>query len=153
MTGERADLGIVMALAYAAFVDELRADLASAGYDDLNRAFGYVARALADGPMMLKDLGQRLGMTSQGAIKIIDDMERSGYVERTDDPEDGRAKRLRLTRRGRAALSAARRFHAEFEKRLATRVGHRAVTTLREVLEFIAEERRIHGAPPILRPV
>jgi DNA-binding MarR family transcriptional regulator len=153
MTAERADLGIVMALAYAAFVDELRADLARAGYEDLNRAFGYVARALADGPMMLKDLGQRLGMTSQGAIKIIDDMERAGYVERAADPEDGRAKRLRLTRRGRAALSAARRFHAEFEKRLATRVGHRAVTTLRDVLESIVEERRIHGAPPILRPV
>jgi DNA-binding MarR family transcriptional regulator len=147
------DLGIVMALAYGAFVDALREDLAEHGYDDLNRSFGYVARALVEGPLTLKAVAHRLGITSQGAIKIVDDMEQSGYVERVDAPEDGRAKHLRLTRRGRAALSAARDFHSAFEKRLAARVGPRAVAALRHVLDSIVEERQMQGAPPTLRPV
>jgi DNA-binding MarR family transcriptional regulator len=153
MTDEPVDFGILLALAYGAFVDELRADLVARGYDDLNRSFGYVARALVDGPLTLRDLAERLGMTPQGAIKIIDDLERTRYVERIADPDDGRAKRLRLTRRGKAALRAARQFHAHFEARLGKRVGRRAVESLRSMLGDIIEERALAGAPPVLRPV
>jgi DNA-binding MarR family transcriptional regulator len=147
------DFGVLLALAYGAFVDEMRSELAAAGYDDLNRSFGYVARTLADQPLTLRDLAERLGMTSQGAIKIVDDLERCSYVERVDDPSDGRAKLLRLSRRGRAALAAARKFHAKFEAELATRVGARTAATVRRVLEGIVEQRRVDGAPPALRPV
>ena len=153
MTAAPPDLGVALALAYGAFVDELRADLARHGFEDLNRSFGYVARSLAEGPMTLRDLARHLAITSQGAIKIVDDLERSGYVERVDDPNDGRAKQLKLTRRGKAALAAARKFHRLFEERLAAHVGPRAVAGLRQVLQAIVEERTRHGVPPVLRPV
>jgi len=45
-----ADFGIVLALAYTAFVDEMRAELAAGGHDGLHRSFGYVARALDEAP-------------------------------------------------------------------------------------------------------
>lgn len=146
---EPLDFGIVLALAYAGFVDEMRAGLD----DDLHRSFGYVARAVADAPLTLGELAARLGMTPPGALKIVDEMEASGHLERTPDPRDARVKRLRLTAKGKSALAAARRFHAQFEARLAKRVGKAKAAACREVLEAIIEARTLQGAPPPLRPM
>lgn len=150
---ETLDFGILLALSYTAFVDELRAELARLGYDELNRSFGYVARALAEGPLTLKALAERLELTPPGALKIVDDMVANGYLERAPDRTDGRAKRLGLSRRGNAALDAARRFHARFERRLASRHGKAHVVTLRALLSAVVRERALAGAPPALRPV
>ncbi len=146
------DFGILLALAYSGFVDEMRAVLTADGYGDLNRSFGYVARALAERPLTLRELAERLAITSPGAHKIVEEMERARYLERQADPEDGRAKRLRLTRRGEAVLSAARRFHARFEARLAARVGKQKAAACRAVLQTIIDARTTSGAPPGLRP-
>ncbi len=146
------DFGIVLALAYAAFVDEMRAELGDGGHD-LHRSFGYVARALADTPLTLGELAAHLGMTPPGALKIVDEIEASGHLERTPDPADARVKRLRLTASGKAALAAARKFHARFEARLARQVGKRNAATCRAVLEQIVDARTVAGAPPALRPM
>ena len=147
------DFGVLLALAYSGFVDELRAGLAEHGYDDLNWSFGYVARALAETPLTLTELAARLEVTSPGALKIVDDMEEHGYLERVADAVDGRAKRLHLTKRGHAALLAARALHRRFEAKLAGRVGARQAATCRKVLEEIVLGRGAAGRPPALRPV
>jgi DNA-binding MarR family transcriptional regulator len=147
------DLGILLALAYASFVEELRADLERAGYDDLHRSFGYVARALAAGPLTLRDLADRLGITSQGALKIVDDLEAAGYVERSPDPRDARAKLLSLAKRGRSALAAARAFHARFEGELAKRIGKKNVEAGRRMLAAMVGEAERAGRAPALRPM
>jgi DNA-binding MarR family transcriptional regulator len=66
-------------------------------------------------------------------------MVQRGYVERRPDADDSRVKRLRLGPRGRAALSAARRFHATFERRLEKDAGPAAVRQLRRLLQTIIE--------------
>lgn len=147
------DFGVLLALAYVAFVEDLRADLARAGYANLHASFGYVARALAEGPLTLRDLAQHLGLTSQGALKIIDDMEANGYVDRRPDPDDARAKRLYLTTRGSEALAAARAFHGRFEAELGRRVGPARLKAGRRMLEEMILHRRRLGRAPALRPV
>src|ERR671928_621723 len=112
------DIGILLGLAYGAFVEEMHADLAARGFDDLGRSYGYVFRVLADGDRTLSELAGLLGMTLPGAGKIVDEMEERGYVERHPDRADRRVKRLRLSARGRSALRAARAFHRRFERRL-----------------------------------
>jgi len=129
------DFGILLGLSYQAFVDELRAALHAAGFTDLGPSYGYVFRALGAEALHLRALAGRLGMTDQGAAKIVDEMEARGYLERRAHPEDGRIKRLRLARRGRAALATARRFHRLYERRLAQRLGAREVAIARRVLE------------------
>lgn len=150
---ERPDFGILLGLAYAAFVDELRAHLAESGFEALNHSFGYVARALAAQNLSLSELAVHLGITSQGALKIVDDMEENHYLERVPDPEDGRTKRLRLTKRGRAALAAARAFHAHFEAELARRGGARQAAALRAALTELVQRRELAGKPVTLRPM
>lgn len=128
------DFGILLGLAFQTFSDELRAELATQGFDDLGGAYGLVFRALAREPLQLNELADRLGMTAQGASKLVSEMEARKYVERRPDPEDGRAKRLRLGHRGRAALAFARKFHAAYERRLCAELGERNVATVRRVL-------------------
>src|SRR4051812_17159227 len=112
------DLGILVGLAYQAFTDKLWEALGREGFDDLGGAYGYVFRALAGEELSQRALATRLGITDQGMAKIIAEMVDRGYVERRTDPDDARIKRLRLARRGRDALAAARRFHAGFEQKL-----------------------------------
>lgn len=128
------DLGILLGLAYQTFTDELRASLHAQGFTDLGGVYGYVFRALDAEALHLRALAVRLGMTDQGASKIIDEMESRGYVERRPDPRDGRAKELRLAPRGRAALAAARKFHVAYERRLSAKIGDDKTLLLRRTL-------------------
>ncbi len=137
-TSDDLDLGILMGLAYAEFVDRLNEAMGRAGFDDLGPSHGYVFRALGREPMTLTELATGLAMTTQGAAKIIDEMEAGGYVRRRPDPRDGRAKQLELDQRGRAALATARRIHQRLENDLAESAGTRRVATMRAVLsEFV----------------
>ena len=106
---------MLLGLAYGNFVAEMRADLAAAGYADLHRSFGYVARLLDEYEATVSEVADLLGLTNQGAVKVIDEMQGAGYVQRVSDPSDGRVRRVRLTPRGREALGRARAFHAHFE--------------------------------------
>jgi DNA-binding MarR family transcriptional regulator len=150
---ESHDFGVLLALSYATFVAALRAQLAQDGYTDLHGSFGYVARALAERPLTLRELADQLALTSQGALKIVDEMQASGYVERRPDPQDARAKRLFLTRRGKRALAAARAFHGRFEAELARRIGAKQVESARAALTQIVSEAERSGKAPALRPV
>lgn len=142
------DLGILLGLAYQAFVEKLNAHLRASGFEDLGRWYGYVFRALRAEPLSLRELADRLEMTSAGAMKIIDEMEARGYVERVPDASDGRVKRLRLAARGKKALSTARRFHASFERDL----GATRAKQLRAILASIAALDPADRAP-VLRPM
>ena len=141
------DIGILLGLAYAGFVAELRADLAARGFADLGPSYGYVFRVLGDGERSLSELAGLLGMTLPGAGKIVDEMEARGYVERHPDASDRRVKQLRLSPRGRAALKAAQAFHRRFERRLPDGPA------LRAALEGIATDAGGEPAPRYVRPL
>jgi DNA-binding MarR family transcriptional regulator len=135
------DLGVLLTLALGAFKQRLHAHLAHAGYDDLGASFGFVLRSLDGGPLSLVDLARRLGISAQGALKIATEMVDRGYVERQDDPEDKRVRRLLLTSRGRDALREARRFHSIAQRELVKTFGERQVAGARAVLHALAAER------------
>ena len=137
------DIGILLLLADQEFVRALRQATAEQGYDDQGRSDGFVLRTLSAGPTTISGLAERLEITKQGAGQIVDDMERRGYVERRPDPSDARAKLLHLTERGEAALSAARKFHQTYERRLRKRFGDEAIDTLRDVLTDMAGEAQV----------
>jgi DNA-binding MarR family transcriptional regulator len=134
-SSEPLDFGVLLNVAFAAFKDALDADLAAAGFDDIGSSFGYVFRLLTEAPCSLSELALRLGMSSPGALKVVDDMVAKGYVSRSADADDRRVKRLELTERGRAALSRARSFHEKYEQALAQRLGARQVAATRKLLE------------------
>jgi DNA-binding MarR family transcriptional regulator len=134
-----ADFGILLGLAYQAFVDQLHADLARHGFTELGPNVGYVVRAIAGSaePLSQRALAAHLAITDQGAAKIVDDLVARGFISRKPSPDDARVNHLHLATRGKALLAAARRFHARFEADLTRTSGADAATT-RRVLTAIA---------------
>src|SRR5215470_6254776 len=121
------DLGILLGIAFQEFVRELREAHEAAGFTDLGRSDGVVFRSLDARPMTVSELAARLEISKQGAAQIVDDMQRRGYVERHPDPDDGRARLVQLSGRGRRALDTARRFHRDYQRRLVRAHGAEAV--------------------------
>lgn len=122
---ELEDLGVLFLRAMAAFKEGLH-------------THGVVFRALGERSHSLAELAAWLGITSQGALKTVSEMIDRGYVERRDDPDEQRVRRLLLTTRGRAALREARRYHARIEQELVTQAGPKAVAATREILMSLA---------------
>jgi DNA-binding MarR family transcriptional regulator len=146
------DFGVLLSLAYVTFVRELDGALAAAGHPGFQRWYGFVLRALAAEPVTLRELADRLEVTSPAALKTVRAMEADGYLERLADPADGRVRRVALTDRGRAALAAARAFHARFERELAGEVGPVRVRHTRAALEAVVD-RGGRELPRLFRPL
>ncbi len=85
----------------------------------------------------LTALAETLGVTKQAIGPLIDDLEREGVVERVDDPEDRRAKRIRWTRKGQRALLHGLSLLAELEVELARKVGKTRLAELADTCEHI----------------
>jgi DNA-binding MarR family transcriptional regulator len=149
----QADFGVLMNMAFGVFKSQLHAHLAAGGYADVGPTFGYVFRILEAEAVSLRELAARLGMTAQGAHKVVEDMVAKSYVRREADPHDARVTRLRLTPRGMAAVAAARDFHATFEAGLAARYGARDAQAARRLFEKLVAEQAGGGFEPALRPV
>jgi DNA-binding MarR family transcriptional regulator len=95
------DFGVLLNLAFGAFKQELHAELARVGFDDVGPSFGYIFRLLArNKPSNLRDVAAALRITAPGALKVVNDMVEKGYVERQECPGDARQKLLTLTPRG-----------------------------------------------------
>lgn len=111
-----------------------------AGFDDLRPAHGNVMEPLAikDG-MRLTELAQQAGMTPQSIGELVDDLVALGYVERRPDPTDRRAKRVHLTRKGRANVAASRDAVTHVERLLEEVLGPRHYVQLRKTLTTIRE--------------
>jgi|GEM_PF-3939106 len=147
------DLGILLALGFRAYVDQLHALMATEGFPRMRATFGYTFRALRDGPLAPHRLAAQLVISKQAAGKVLDEMEREGLVVRTPDPCDGRQKLVSLTDRGHAARQAALRISASVETKLRTQLGHDAVDAARAALLTLAagspEEVRGRRARPV----
>jgi DNA-binding MarR family transcriptional regulator len=125
-----------------AAIDELHRRLAERGYTEIRDGHGCVFRFIDAEGSRLTDLAERSGYTKQAVGEVVVDLEGLGYVERTPDPADGRAKIIRLTERGREAFAAAMTIFADIERDWAERVGEERMATVREVLEEL-----VLGAP------
>ena len=85
----------------------------------------------------LTELARRSGVTKQAMMIVVDELEVRGLVRRTPDPEDGRAKVVRLTARGRTFAAECRRAVAAVEARAKRTLGGRRYDGLRETLDLL----------------
>src|SRR4051794_27670502 len=96
-------LGALLRMAHAAMVEEYVRWLAASPYKDIQPAHAAVIQPLwqRQEGARLTELAQTARITKQSMGALVDALEQSGYVERVEDPDDGRASRVRLTARGR----------------------------------------------------
>jgi len=85
----------------------------------------------------LTELALRANVTPQAMGQLVDDLERMGYVRRTPDPTDRRAKLIVLTDEGRGCLRAALATIAGIERQLEELLGRPRLSELRAALRTI----------------
>jgi len=117
---------------------DFRTRMSEAGYEEIRQGHGCVFRFIHEGGSRLTELAESSGLTKQAVAEVVADLEQLGYVERLPDPDDGRAKVIRLTDQGAAAHRAALDIFAEVERELAERYGVERLETMRKLLEEIA---------------
>src|SRR5262245_40124839 len=71
----------------------------------------------------LTELADRVGVTKQAVSKLVSEFVDQGVLELTADPKDGRAKLVRFTPHGIAAMKHGLSVLASVEEEIATRVG------------------------------
>ncbi|GAA4233334.1 MarR family winged helix-turn-helix transcriptional regulator [Actinomadura meridiana] len=94
------ELPLRLFLAFRVIIDEVHAELAREGHTDLRPMHGFVFQAIGTRGTTAVELGRSLGVSKQAAGKMIESLERTGYVERAADPSDARRKIVRLTAKG-----------------------------------------------------
>jgi MarR family transcriptional regulator, organic hydroperoxide resistance regulator len=54
----------------------------------------------------ISDISSRMEITNAAASQLVDKLVQSGLLERTEDPQDRRAKQLKLTEKGQELINA-----------------------------------------------
>lgn len=73
--------------------------------DQLEPATYWVLKNLAPGSSRITDLAASTQLDTSTVSRHVTQLERSGLVERSQDPADGRAQRIGLTEQGREQLT------------------------------------------------
>lgn len=121
--------------------DDLRAHIyaaaAQGGFPDLRPSHSAVLRNLGPDGARVVELAERAGITKQSMAYLTDGLARAGYIEIGPDPDDGRAKRVRLSARGREAVALLTRLSEEAEAALADQLGAARFEMLRAGLRDV----------------
>jgi DNA-binding MarR family transcriptional regulator len=122
-------------------VQEVFRRMREAGFHDVREGHGSVFGFIdLENGSRLTELAERSRLTKQAVGEAVAELEQMGYVQRVPDPEDGRAKIIRLTPRGLDACLTGRRLFAGIEAEWAERFGEEPVAAMREVAERIVAE-------------
>ena len=138
---EPSPLGAALRRALAGYRRRMDQELTAAGFSDRRFPQGRVL-LMCSGPgeTTISDVGRGLGITRQGASKIVAGLRQRGYVEVTPSPADGREKILTLTPRAVAFLAARREAAHAIEARLRDEIGADGVAQLLRFLDAVADE-------------
>lgn len=134
------DLARLLLEAHRALGSQLVATMDERGYPDSRpghaAVFIHIDRRSGT---RLTELARRARMTKQGMMLVVDDLEGRGFVRRVPDPEDARAKVVRLTAKGRRYVAEGRRVLAAVEAHARRELGDRRYETLRDALEQLVD--------------
>jgi DNA-binding MarR family transcriptional regulator len=143
-------IGALMRLPWEAVTRRMLRALHENGFDDIDSP--QLTVLLWPGPdgMRPSDLAARMRVSKQALNYLLGDLERLGYLERRPDPDDRRARRIRLTGRGRGLVPVIRAAVSQTEREWAASLGEERFAQLRELLVELNEiaAREAGSEPP-----
>ena len=109
-------------------------ELNAAGFDDLG--IPHMAVLQFPGPDGVRPglLAERAGMSKQAMNQLLRSLESLGYLTRSDAPDEGRARMVRLTKRGRAAYAKIHDILRNIEREWAAELGAKDFAQLKGLL-------------------
>lgn len=137
-------LGRALRRALIGYWQALGAHLTAAGFDDRKLPESQVL-AMCARPVdtTISDVGRRLGITRQGAGKIVAGLHERGYLTVRPSPTDGREKVLSLTPRAEQYLATVQDAAHAMEVKLREELGTEGMDNFYRALEVLAR----HAGP------
>jgi DNA-binding MarR family transcriptional regulator len=124
-------MGLLLRLLYQLYSLEIQAALRDAGFDDINPAAANVFTFLTPDGATVSELANRSHVRKQTMAQTVEQLERSGYVERLPNPKDRRSQLVFLTAQGKRIPRVTHKAAAAVEKRWAQLRGPDELETLR----------------------
>ena len=137
-TQDELNLGLLLFIPYRAMEKAVLDAMAAAGYD-ITLAQARVFQRIDRDGSRITDLAEAAVLTKQTVGFLVDQLQRAGYVERTPDPRDGRARLVRVAPRGAAAVQASMSVIAEVEAQWTAYLGETRTAQLRDALTILRE--------------
>ena len=116
--------------------------MAAAGHGWFAQARGNLLVYIGPEGIRQSDLAEKAGLTKQAVQQFVDELVRDGIVMRTTDETDARARRVRLTPSGEAAMRDAVRIKLQIEARWRVHLGEADFSALETAL------RKLTDPPP-----
>lgn len=131
-------LGVLLFIPYRQMEQRVLAALEVAGYR-ITLAQARLFQRVDQGGTRLTRLAEAAQLSKQAAGFLVDQLERGGYVERVPDPQDGRARLVSTTARGREVIAVAALEQARVEAEWTEHLGAEAVEGLSATLVRLRE--------------
>ncbi len=160
LTADQAGLGPALRRAWIGYQRRLDQEMAAAGFADRRFPDGRVLRMCSGpGETTVSEIGRELGITRQGASKIVAALRDRRYLTLSPSATDGREKIVKATPRAVEYLATQREAARSIERQLGTELGTEALTGLKRLLEvlgdsedvrmsdYLREKRRGSGVP------
>lgn len=142
-TSPGAQLAKLLLTTFNALVDVVVTELEREGHPGVTATHAFALEAIDDGAQSASELARTLGVSRQAAAKTIAALEDLHYLERQDDPEDARRKRLTVTARGTEMINIGARTFDAMRSRAAEHVGIHTLEDAERVLAVLAS----HSSP------
>jgi DNA-binding MarR family transcriptional regulator len=94
------------------------------------------------GPCGMSEISERFDVSAAAASQLVDKLVQAGYIERTEDPSDRRAKLLKLSTNGAKLVDNGIQERYRWMDDLASKLSVADQTRISEALSILTEEAR-----------
>jgi DNA-binding MarR family transcriptional regulator len=114
-------------------------ELNAAGFDKLRVPHMAVLNFPGPDGVRPGTLAERAGMSKQAINQLLRSLESLGYIVRSDAPDEGSARIIRFTKRGRAAFSKIVDILRDIEREWGAELGPKHFSQLKDLLFLVWE--------------
>jgi DNA-binding MarR family transcriptional regulator len=127
-------IGLLLRLVYQHHAQDIDAALHQAGFDDIRPSAANVFPFVPPDGITVSRLAELARVRKQSMAQAVDQLERTGYVERRLNPRDHRSRLVFLTERGASVPPVTHAAAARVEERWAELIGPAEFETLHATL-------------------
>jgi len=128
--------------AWIGYQRRLDDELASAGFGGRFPDGRVLRLCSASADTTISQIGRELGITRQGASKIVANLRDRHYVTLEPSAQDGREKIVQLTPRAVAYLATQRKAARTIERQLRAQIGADGFTSLYQLVQALAGDEQ-----------
>ena len=145
-TADQPALALLLRVIYQHHSRAIESALRAAGFNDIAPSAGNVFPFVPREGITISALAELAGVRKQTMAQAVEQLERSGYIERRENPDDRRSRLILLTDRGRAVTPVTHAAAGAVEQQWAALLGTDELEHLRRLLGSLLDKIRAQGS-------